>query len=158
MDLRGQDCAANVGGRPLSGTGGQFEFVLGASMAKGGRAILAATARDARGKSRFVNMLEPGSIVSVPDWLVSWVCTEYGIVNLMGCTDAEKARKIISIAHPDDREDLEKAARHMGLKPDHWMFESCPDRRFPTSDELRDHKFGYVDMRVSPRPIACVND
>ena len=111
MDLRGQDAAGNVGGRPISSTGGQYSFTLGASMAKGGRAILAATARDAKGKSRFVPMLDPGSVVAVPDWLVTYVCTEYGIVNLQGCTDAEKATKLISIAHPDDREMADEGGR-----------------------------------------------
>ena len=125
------DAAGNVGGRPISGTGGQLQFTLGAMMAKGGRAILAATARDAKGKSRFVPMLDPGSVVAVPDWLVTYVCTEYGIVNLMGCTDAEKAAKLISIAHPDDREWLAKeAVDKLKIKLNHWMFKSAPDRRF----------------------------
>lgn len=158
MDLRGQDCAANVGGRPISGTGGQFQFVIGASMSRGGRAIIAATSRDAKGQSRFVPTLTPGSLVSVPDWLVSWVCTEYGIVNLMGCTDAERARKIISIAHPDDRENLERAAYEMGLKPNHWMFSSCPDRRYPSAEDLKNHKYAHVNLSVIPAAIAKIND
>jgi acyl-CoA hydrolase len=110
MDHRGQDAAGNVGGKVISSTGGQFQFTLGASMARGGRAIIAATSRAATGRSRFFPKLPQGSVITVPDWLVSWVCTEYGIVNIMGCTDDEKARKIISIAHPDDREALEKGA------------------------------------------------
>ena len=110
MDLRGVNAAGNVGGRPISSTGGQLQFTLGAMMAKGGRAILAATSRDAKGTSRFVQALDSGSAVTVPDQLVTWICTEYGIVNIMGCTDAEKATKIISIAHPDDRAGLEKGA------------------------------------------------
>ena len=159
MDLRGQDAAGNVGGRPISSTGGQFQFTLGASMAKGGRAIVAATSRDGKGKSRFQPQLDSGSVVTVPDWLVSWVCTEYGIVNIAGCTDAEKAKKIISIAHPDDREMLEKGAREIGIiGGDHWMFKNDPDRRFPTSDELKDHKYGYAQIEVAPAPIARVTD
>jgi acyl-CoA hydrolase len=159
MDLRGQDAAGNVGGRPISSTGGQFQFTLGASMARGGRAIIAATARDGKGRSRFVPMLEPGSVVTVPDWLVTWVCTEYGIVNIQGCTDAEKATKIISIAHPDDREALAKAAvDKLNIKLNHWMFKNAPDRRFPTSDDLKDHKYGYADMEVKPKEIAKITD
>ena len=159
MDLRGQDAAGNVGGRPISSTGGQYSFTLGASMAKGGRAILAATARDAKGKSRFVPMLDPGSVVAVPDWLVTYVCTEYGIVNLQGCTDAEKATKLISIAHPDDREMLTKAAvEKLNIKMNHWMFKSAPDRRFPTPAEMKDHKYGYADIAVAPREIAKFSD
>jgi len=159
MDLRGQDAAGNVGGRPISSTGGQYSFTLGASMARGGRAILAATARDAKGKSRFVPMLDPGSVVAVPDWLVTYVCTEYGIVNLMGCTDAEKATKLISIAHPDDREWLAKEAMDkLNIKVNHWMFKNAPDRRFPTPEEMKDHKYGYADIAFAPKEIAKFSD
>ena len=158
MDLRGQDAAGNVGGKVISSTGGQFQFTLGASMAKGGRAIIAATSRDGAGRSRFFPKLPEGSVVTVPDQLVTWVCTEYGIVNLMGCTDAEKARKIISIAHPDDRDMLEKGAAEMGIMEKHWMFDAAPDRRFPTSFDLIDHKYGYAQVLTAPGPIAKVND
>jgi len=90
MDLRGQVCSSNVAGRPISNTGGQLQFVLGGQMSKGGRSILAATSRTANGKPRFVPKLELGSMVDVPSQYVSYVATEYGIVNLMACTDAEK--------------------------------------------------------------------
>jgi acyl-CoA hydrolase len=159
MDIRGQDAAGNVGGRPISSTGGQFQFAIGASLAKGGRAILAATSRDPKGKSRIVPMLDPGTVVTVPDQLVTWVCTEYGIVNLQGCTDAEKAKKLISIAHPDDRAGLEKAAiEQLGIKLNHWMWKTAPDRRFPTAAEQKDHKYGYMDLEIYPGEIAKVND
>ena len=159
MDLRGQDAAGNVGGRPISSTGGQFQFTLGASMARGGRAILAATSRDAKGRSRIVPMLEQGSTVDVPDWLVTWVCTEYGIVNIQGCTDAEKSRKLISIAHPDDRPALEKAAvEQLRLKTNHWMFKTAPDRRFPTAADQKEHKYGYMDAEIRPKEIAKLTD
>jgi acyl-CoA hydrolase len=158
MDLRGQDAAGNVGGKVISSTGGQFQFTIGASMAKGGRAIIAATSRDGAGRSRFFPKLPEGSVITVPDQLVTWVCTEYGIVNLMGCTDAEKARKIISIAHPDDREMLEKGAAEMGIMEKHWMFDVNPDRRFPTSDVLKDHKYGYAQVVTAPGSIAKLND
>lgn len=154
MDLRGQDCAANVGGKIISSTGGQFQFAIGASLAKGGRAILAASSRDAAGRSRFFPKLPEGSVITLPDQLVTWVCTEYGIVNLMGCTDAEKSRKIISIAHPDDREMLERGALEMGLKTNHWMFDNAPDRRFPKATDLKDHKYGYAQVLTYPAAIA----
>ncbi|HOK06602.1 MAG TPA: acetyl-CoA hydrolase/transferase C-terminal domain-containing protein [Syntrophales bacterium] len=159
MDLRGQDAAGNVGGRPISSTGGQLQFIIGASMARGGRGVLAATSRDAKGKSRFVPMLEPGSVVAVPDQLVTYICTEWGIVNIQGCTDAEKAAKIISIAHPDDREWLAKeAVDKLGIKLNHWMFTNAPDRRFPTAEQMKDHKYGYMDLEIKPRPIAKYTD
>ncbi|HOH73308.1 MAG TPA: acetyl-CoA hydrolase/transferase C-terminal domain-containing protein [Syntrophales bacterium] len=159
MDLRGVNAAGNVGGRPISSTGGQLQFTLGAMMAKGGRAILAATSRDAKGRSRFLAALDPGSAVTVPDQLVTWICTEYGIVNIMGCTDAEKAKKIISVAHPDDRAELEKAAvEKLGIKLNHWMFTNAPDRRFPTPEILKDHKYGYMDLEFRPKAISKVTD
>lgn len=158
MDLRGQTASGNVGGRPISSTGGQFQFAVGASLAKGGRGIIAATSRDTRGRSRFQPVLDSGSLVSVPDWLVTWVVTEYGIVNLTGCTDAERARKIISIAHPDDKAMLEEGARKLNLKSNHWMFTSAPDRRFPSPEELKEHKYGYMDLKVVPKATAKIND
>jgi acyl-CoA hydrolase len=104
-------------------------------------------------------MLDPGTVVTVPDQLVTWVCTEYGIVNLQGCTDAEKAKKLISIAHPDDRAGLEKAAiEQLGIKLNHWMWKTAPDRRFPTAAEQKDHKYGYMDREIYPGEIAKVND
>jgi acyl-CoA hydrolase len=158
MDLRGQVCSSNVAGRPISNTGGQLQFVLGGQMSKGGRSILAATSRTANGKPRFVPKLELGSMVDVPSQYVSYVATEYGIVNLMACTDAEKARRLISIAHPEDREYLEKEAINMGLKVNHWMFTSCPDRRYPTTEELKDHRYAYMNPIVIPGSIAKPND
>jgi len=109
MDIRGQVCSSNVGGRiQFQAQGGQLQFVLGGQMARGGRSVLAATSRTPDGKPRFVPKLDYGSMVDVPSQFVNYVATEYGIVNLMACTDAEKARRLISIAHPDDREYLEE--------------------------------------------------
>lgn len=158
MDIRGQVVSGNVGGRPIANTGGQLQFTLGAQMSRGGRAILAATSRTPDGRSRFQSMLDKGSVVDVPSQFASYVVTEYGIVNLMACTDAEKAKKIISIAHPDDRELLEREASNMGIKVNHWMFESCPDRRYPTTEELKNHKYGYMDQVIVPGVISGTND
>jgi acyl-CoA hydrolase len=158
MDLMGQDCCANVGGRSHSGVGGQFQFTLGCAMSKGGRSILAATSRDKKGRSRFLPVLDPGSSVDVPSQFVSYVATEYGIVNLMGCSGWEIAQKIISIAHPDDRETLEKGAHKLGLKPNHWMFSFNPDRRYPSADNQRDCRLPYTDLRVTANPISDMTD
>ena len=158
MDIRGQVCSSNVGGRPIANTGGQLQFVLGGQMARGGRSVLAATSRTPDGKPRFVPKLDYGSMVDVPSQFVNYVATEYGIVNLMACTDAEKAKRLISIAHPDDREYLEEEAVKMGIKVRHWFFNSCPDRRYPTTEELKDHRFGYMKTIVMPDSIAKLND
>ncbi|AHF97294.1 4-hydroxybutyrate CoA-transferase [Desulfurella acetivorans A63] len=157
IDIRGQVVSSCVGGRPISNTGGQFQFTVGGQLSRGGRTVLAATSRTPDGKSRIVGMLDRGDVVDVPSQFVNYVATEYGIVNLMACTDAEKARKLISIAHPDDREELEKEAAKLGIKTKHWMFDVSPDRRYPSANELKDHKHGYMDLVIAPKGVANPN-
>jgi len=113
-------------------------------MAKGGRGVLAATSRDAKGRPRFVPNLPEGTIVDVPSQFVSWVATENGIANLSGKSQAEKAMDIINVlAHPDDREALERAAHDMHLLP--RQFDLCADRRYPDYlSERRDFKHLYT--------------
>ncbi|NLE94964.1 MAG: hypothetical protein GX600_04660 [Dehalococcoidia bacterium] len=144
MDLYGQDACGFYAGRPVSGTGGQFQFIVGCAMAKGGRGVLAATSRDAKGRSRFVPTLPQGTIVDVPSQFVSWVATENGIVNISGKSQAEKALDIINVlAHPDDREELERAAHELHLLP--RVFKLSPDRRFPDyQQERREFKHLYA--------------
>ena len=143
MDLFGQDACSYYAGRPISGTGGQFNFTVFCAMAKGGRGILAATSRNKAGHSRFVGSFPPGTVVDVPAQMVSWVATENGIVNLMGKTKYERAHDIINVlAHPDDRETLEREAYKFNLIPKH--FKLCPDRRYPDYwKDLRDYKHLY---------------
>jgi acyl-CoA hydrolase len=76
----------------------------------------------------------------------------------MACTDAERAKKLISIAHPDDRYQLERESAAMDIKINHWMFTICPDRRYPTTDDLKEHKYGYMDPLVIPNVISKIND
>jgi acyl-CoA hydrolase len=152
MDLYGQDCCGCVGHRPFSGTGGQFQFTLGASMSRGGRAVLAATSREKTGQPRFVPGLPPGSTVDVQAQFVTYVATEYGIVNLLGVSGFERAKRIISVAHPDDREWLEKEAHKIGLKPNHWMF--SVDRRDPSQEHLKGHRMSYMNLKVTADPIG----
>jgi len=143
MDLYGQDACGFHAGRPVSGTGGQFQFIVGCAMSKGGRGVLAATSRDARGRPRFVPNLPQGTIVDVPSKFVSWVATENGIVNLSGKSQSEKALDIINVlAHPDDREELSRAAHEMHLLPK--SFRLSPDRRCPDYwQERREYKHVY---------------
>ena len=144
MDLYGQDSCGFIGGRPISGTGGQFQFIVGCAMSRGGRGILATSSRDARGRPRFVAHLPENTVVDVPSQFVSWVATENGIVNLSGKSQAEKAMDIINVlAHPDDREELERSAHEMHLLP--RMFKLSPDRRYPDYvTERRDFKHVYT--------------
>ena len=110
VDLTGQISADSIGERIFSGTGGQLEFVRGASMSEGGKSITAFASRTNKGKGKIVARLNPGSGVVTPRADAHWIVTEYGAVDLYGKSLQERARLMISIAHPDDREELERAA------------------------------------------------
>ena len=110
IDLTGQVCADSIGTRIYSGTGGQLDFVRGAKLSPGGKAIIAMASRTSHGGPKIVPVLRPGAGVVTPRADVQWVVTEYGAVNLYGKSLQERARLLTSIAHPDDREALERAA------------------------------------------------
>ena len=110
IDLTGQVCADSIGERIYSGAGGQLDFVRGAKLSKGGKAIIALASRTAKGLPKIVPVLKGGAGVVTPRADVQWVVTEYGAVNLYGKSLQERARLLISIAHPQDREALERAA------------------------------------------------
>lgn len=110
VDLTGQVCADSIGTRIFSGSGGQLDFVRGAKMSKGGKAVIALASRTNKGRSKIVPILQPGAGVVTPRADVQWVVTEYGAVNLYGKSIQERAKLLISIAHPDDREMLDHAA------------------------------------------------
>ena len=110
IDLTGQVCADSIGQRIYSGTGGQLDFVRGAKLSKGGKAIIAMASRTTKGLPKIVPVLKPGAGVVTPRADVQWVVTEWGAVNLYGKSLQERAKLLISIAHPDDREMLSQAA------------------------------------------------
>ena len=110
IDLTGQVCADSIGERIYSGTGGQLDFVRGAKLSEGGKAIIAMASRTAKGAAKIVPLLKPGAGVVTPRADVQWVVTEYGAVNLYGKSLQERARLLVSIAHPEDREALQRAA------------------------------------------------
>lgn len=109
IDLTGQVCADSVGHRIISGVGGQMDFIRGASLSPGGKPIIALTSRTKKGESRIVPTLKPGAGVVTTRQHVHYVITEFGIADLYGKTLHERARALIEIAHPDDREMLERA-------------------------------------------------
>ena len=111
IDLTGQVCADSIGSKIYSGTGGQLDFVRGAKMSNGGKSIIAMASRTAKGHSKIVPFLKQGAGVVTPRADVQWIVTEYGSVNLYGKSLQERAELMISIAHPDDREWLEKTVR-----------------------------------------------
>jgi 4-hydroxybutyrate CoA-transferase len=108
MDLTGQICADSVGHRVISGVGGQMDFLRAAALSEGGKPILAFTSTTSKGISRIQSVLNQGAGVVTTRAHVHYVATEYGIVNLFGKSIGERAHAIISIAHPDHREKLER--------------------------------------------------
>lgn len=110
VDLTGQISADSIGTRIFSGTGGQLEFVKGATMSEGGKSITAFASRTLKGKNKIVPVLNPGAGVVTPRADAHWVVTEYGAVDLTGRSLQERAKLLIGIAHPDDRESLTRAA------------------------------------------------
>ncbi len=110
VDLTGQICADSIGEMIFSSVGGQHDFMYGCALAEGGRTFIALPSRTAKGKAKIVPTLTPGAGVVTTRFQTQFVATEYGIVYLRGKSLAERAKLLISIAHPDDREELEKAA------------------------------------------------
>ncbi len=108
IDLTGQVCADSVGTRIISGVGGQMDFLRAAALSPGGKPILAITSRAKNGTSRMTAELIPGAGVVTTRAHVHYVVTEYGAVNLVGKSIGERMRSLISIAHPDDREMLDR--------------------------------------------------
>lgn len=108
VDLTGQVCADSIGSRLISGAGGQMDFIRGASLSPGGKPIIALTSRTKKGVSRIVSTLNVGAGVVTTRAHVHYVFTEYGVADLYGRTLAQRARALIAIAHPDDRERLDR--------------------------------------------------
>ena len=113
MDLTGQVCAESIGTKQISGSGGAFCFAYGTYRSKGGKGILAFPSRSAKGQSKIKCSLTPGAVVTVPRNYVNYIVTEYGIASLKGKTISERARQLIAIAHPDDREELTRQAKEL---------------------------------------------
>ena len=117
-DLYGQVCSESAGTRQVSGTGGQLDYLTGAPMAPGGQAFLCMTSTytDKTGtvRSRIVPTFH-GDIVTSPRSQMYWIVTEYGAVNLAGRSTWERAEALISIAHPDFREELIAAAQTQNI-------------------------------------------
>ena len=114
MDLYGQVSSESAGTRQISGTGGQLDFVTGASMSRGGRSFICMsssyTDKNGQRRSRILPKFTGGDIITTPRAQTYYAVTEYGAVNLAGKSTWERADALISIAHPDFREELIKAA------------------------------------------------
>ena len=120
VDLQGQVASESDGHRHISGTGGQLQFVRGAYASDGGKSFIClASTYEKQGvrRSRILCEFAPGTIVTAPRTDVMYIVTEYGMVNVKGKSVAERAKALISIAHPDFREDLERQAYKHRLIP-----------------------------------------
>mgnify|MGYP002475781438 FL=1 len=113
VDITGQVCADSIGSRLYSGVGGQMDFMRGASLSEGGVPIIALPSTTKKGESRIVAFLKHGAGVVTTRAHVHYVITEYGIANLYGKSIRERARALISIAHPDHRDKIKHEASRL---------------------------------------------
>ena len=113
IDLSGQVCADSIGTRIFSGVGGQQDFVYGSSRSIGGQSFIAMLSTTSKGESKIKPVLTPGAGVVTTRFQTNWVVTEYGAVNLRGRNMIDRAKLLISIAAPQFREELDRAAYEM---------------------------------------------
>jgi acyl-CoA hydrolase len=109
VDLTGQVCADSIGAKMYSGVGGQMDFIRGASLSQGGKAIIALPSITKRGESRIVPYLKQGAGVVSTRSHVQYIITENGIADLYGKTLRQRATELVRIAHPTHQETIEKA-------------------------------------------------
>jgi acyl-CoA hydrolase len=109
IDLTGQVCADSIGTYQYSGVGGQMDFMRGAALSEGGKPIIAIPSRTKKGVPRIVPYLKPGAGVVTTRAHVHYVVTEFGVAYLFGKNFRQRAKALINISHPDDREALERA-------------------------------------------------
>lgn len=119
VDLFGQVASESSGTRHISGAGGQLDFVLGAYLSKGGKSFICCSStvkgKDGSVKSRLTPYVTPGGIITATRANIHYLVTEYGLVNLKGTSTWQRAEKIISIAHPDFRDELIAEAEKMHI-------------------------------------------
>lgn len=108
VDVTGQVCADSIGAHMYSGVGGQMDFIRGASLSEGGKAIIALPSVTRKNVSRIVPTLKPGAGVVTTRSHVHYVVTEFGVASLYGKTIKERVKALVNIAHPDHREAIDK--------------------------------------------------
>lgn len=108
LDFTGQVCSDSIGTYQYSGVGGQMDFIRGAALSEGGKPIIALPSRTGKGIARIVPFLKQGASVVTTRAHMHYVVTEYGVAYLFGKNLRQRAKALIAIAHPDDRESLEK--------------------------------------------------
>ncbi|MDP2274071.1 MAG: acetyl-CoA hydrolase/transferase C-terminal domain-containing protein [Archangium sp.] len=115
VDMTGQVAADSIGERVYSGVGGQMDFIRGATLSEGGKAIIALPSTTAKGESRIVPRLKAGATVVTTRAHVRYVVTEHGVADLYAKSLAARVQALISIAAPQHREALEVDARRRHL-------------------------------------------
>lgn len=119
IDLFGQVNSESSGTKQISGAGGQLDFVLGAYLSKGGKSFICCSStfkqKDGTLGSRIRPTLDSGSVITAARPNLHWFVTEYGKVNLKGLSSWQRAEALISVAHPDFRDQLIKDAEKMGI-------------------------------------------
>lgn len=110
VDITGQVCSDSIGTYHYSGVGGQMDFIRGASLSEGGKPIIALPSITSKGVSRIVPFLKQGAGVVTTRANTHYIVTEYGVANLYGMNMRQRAKALIEIAHPNKREELDKAA------------------------------------------------
>jgi len=108
VDITGQVCSDSIGTLQYSGIGGQLDFMRGAALSEGGKPIIALTSRTKKGLPRIAAHLKEGGGVVTTRGHIHYVVTEYGIAFLYGKNLRQRAKELIRIAHPDDREMLHR--------------------------------------------------
>ncbi|MVX35361.1 acetyl-CoA hydrolase/transferase family protein [Myroides sp. LoEW2-1] len=108
IDLTGQIVADSIGHRLYSGVGGQVDFMRGATMSEGGKAIIALSATTKKGENKIVPTLKPGAGVVTSRAHAQFIVTEYGVADLRGKTIDQRVHALANIAHPDFRDDIIK--------------------------------------------------
>lgn len=116
VDLWGQVCAESVGTKHMSGTGGQVDYVRGACQSRGGKSFIAFSSTAKGGTiSKIRPVLTPGAVCTTSKNDVDYIVTEYGVAHLRGQSLASRAKQLISIAHPDFRDELTFEAKKRGI-------------------------------------------
>ena len=113
VDVTGQVCADSIGSRMYSGVGGQMDFIRGATLSDGGKAIIALPSVTRKGESRIVPYLKQGAGVVTTRSHVHHVITENGIADLYGKTLKQRVAELVKIAHPNHQEWIDKAYYEM---------------------------------------------
>lgn len=146
VDLTGQICSESIGFSQYSGTGGQLDFVMGSTFSKGGQSFIALNSVAGAGKgkpvSRIVCVLDPGTVVSTPRSLAEYIVTEHGMVNLKNKSINYRVNAMISVAHPDFRDQLREQAYDAGLIRRDWKPAWTPDCDTGRARKIREARNG----------------